>query len=120
MKQLAAPLSRFFERYEPLAQAMGEAAVPETWHYQIPDRLRLTLTTTVDELALLRLEILSAESLQVQVLDADEIVQTARLDHDQPVVELRLDPAEPRVLLIGDADQPERYRIPLFMEEKGR
>jgi hypothetical protein len=82
--------------------------------------LRLTLTTTVDDLALLRLETLSAQPLQVQVLDDEEIVETARLDPAQPVVELRLDPREPRLLLIGDADQPERYRIPLFMEEGGQ
>lgn len=117
LQSLADTLSRWFEPYQPIAHAMGVVTRSETWHYQVPDWLRLTLTTTVDDLALLRLEILSAESLQVQVLDADEIVQTARLDHDQPVVELRLDPAEPRLLVIGDADQPERYRIPLFMED---
>ena len=116
---LAALLSRFFEPYQPLAHAMGETTAPE-WHYRIPDRLRLTLTTTVDDRALLRLEILNTEPLQVQVLDDEEIVETARLDPAQPVVELRLDPMEPRVLLIGDADQPQRYRIPLFMEEGER
>ncbi len=117
---LAAILSRFFEPYQPMAHAMGETAAPESGHYRIPDRLRLTLTTTVDDLALLRLETLSAQPLQVQVLDDEEIVETARLDPAQPVVELRLDPREPRLLLIGDADQPERYRIPLFMEEGGQ
>ena len=101
--------------YQPMAQPMGETTAPE-WHYRIPDRLRLTLTTTVDDLALLRLETLSAQPLQVQVLDDEEIVATACLDPGQPVIELRLDPTEPRVLLIGDADQSERYRIPLFME----
>lgn len=115
---LAALLSRFFQSYQPLAQAMGETTAPE-WHYRIPDRLRLTLTTTVDDLALLRLETLSAQPLQVQVLDDEEIVATADLDPGQPVIELRLDPTEPRLLLIGDAGQPERYRIPLFMQEGG-
>lgn len=100
--------------YQPLAQPMGETAAQDIEHYQIPGRLRLTLTATADGLARLRLENLQPTPLQVLVLDDDEeIVEAAHLDQSQPVVELTLDPGQSRVLVIGDADQPERYRIPL-------
>ena len=101
--------------YQPIAQPMGETATEDIEHYQIPGRLRLTLTATADGLARLRLENLQSTPLQVLVLDEDEeIVEAAHLDKSQPVVELTLDPGQSRVLVIGDADQPERYRIPLF------
>lgn len=103
------------EAYKPIAQPMGEAATEDIEHYQIPGWLRLTLTATADGLARLRLENLQPTPLQVLVLDDDEeIVEAAHLDQSQPVVELTLDPGQSRVLVIGDADQPERYRIPLL------
>ncbi len=103
--------------YQPIAQPMGEADAQDLAHYQIPDRFRLTLTETADGQARLRLENLHPKPLHVLVLDQEEIVEAAHLDAGQPVIELTLDPAQPRVLIIGDEDQPERYRIPLFSQD---
>lgn len=100
--------------YQPIAQPMGEADAPDIGHYQIPDRFRLTLTETADGQARLRVENLQTTPLQILLLDDEEIVEAASLEKRQPAIELLLDPAQPRVLIIGDQDQPERYRIPLF------
>lgn len=118
-ENLAAAFSRFFEPYQPIAHAMGEADNAEDRedrHYQRPG-LKLALTITDDDLAGLRLERTDAQTWRVRVLDAVEIVETARLDQAQPVVELRLDPAESRILQISNADQSQTYRIPLFGAE---
>ncbi len=103
--------------YQPIAQPMGEADAPDITHYQIPDQFRLTLTETADGQARLRLENLQTTPLQILLLDDEEIVEAACLEESQPVIELTLDPTQPRVLIIGDEDQPERYRIPLFSED---
>ena len=118
-KKLTTAFSRFFEPYQPIAHAMGEADNEEERegrHYQRPG-LKLALTITDDDRARLRLERTDAQIWRVRVLDAAEIFETARLDEAQPVVELRLDPAEPRILQISNADQSQTYRIPLFGAE---
>ncbi|MDQ5908823.1 MAG: hypothetical protein QG599_916 [Pseudomonadota bacterium] len=102
------------QSYQLIAQPMGEADAPDIEHYQIPHRLRLTLTETADGQARLRVENLHPTPLQILLLDNEEIVEAASLEASQPVIELMLDPAQPRVLIIGDEDQPERYRIPIF------
>jgi hypothetical protein len=103
--------------YQPIAQPMGETAALDIEHYQLSDQLRLTLTETADGQARLRLENLQTTPLKIGVLDEEEIVEAACLDDRQPVIELMLDPAQSRVLIIGDEDQLERYRIPLFIED---
>lgn len=114
---LSAALGGMLEPYRPIAQPMGETDGLDIQHYQIPDGLRLTLTEAADGLATLQLTTMSGQSWRLQLLDGDERVETATLDTSQPVVQFILDPTAPRVLCIGDAEQPERYRIPLFTEE---